>query len=164
MGYKLLSNEVNNLFEELKREYMIYAPKRFLKQGRYSDTDIIKYGEVNSFQEIVYKEKSTYPAKELITPINQTLYFFTEDEFRESKNPYGDKKILIFRDSYQAPTTWLFADLFSEVEIVDPRNIDKIDKTYEEIIKDSNSDIVMFMYNSSGFDSMVKAMIDKGVK
>lgn len=96
MGYKLLSNEVNNLFEELKREYMIYAPKRFLKQGRYSDTDIIKYGEVNSFQEIVYKEKSTYPAKELITPINQTLYFFTEDEFRESKNPYGDKKILIF--------------------------------------------------------------------
>ena len=164
MGYKLLSNEVNNLFEELKREYMIYAPKRFLKQGRYSDTDIIKYGEVNSFQEIVYKEKSTYPAKELITPINQTLYFFTEDEFRESKNPYGDKKILIFRDSYQAPTTWLFADLFSEVEIVDPRNIDKIDKTYEEIIKDSNSDIVMFMYNSSGFDSMVKAMIDKGIK
>ena len=90
MGYKLLSNEVNNLFEELKREYMIYAPKRFLKQGRYSDTDIIKYGEVNSFQEIVYKEKSTYPAKELITPINQTLYFFTEDEFRESKNPYGE--------------------------------------------------------------------------
>lgn len=75
-----------------------------------------------------------------------------------------DKKILIFRDSYQAPTTWLFADLFSEVEIVDPRNIDKIDKTYEEIIKESNSDIVMFMYNSSGFDSMVKAMIDKGIK
>ena len=36
--------------------------------------------------------------------------------------------------------------------------------TYEEIIKDSNSDIVMFMYNSSGFDSMVKAMIDKGIK
>ena len=55
MGYKLLSNEVNNLFEELKREYMIYAPKRFLKQGRYSDTDIIKYGEVNSFEEIIYK-------------------------------------------------------------------------------------------------------------
>ena len=43
-------------------------------------------------------------------------------------------------------------------------SIDKIDKTYEEIIKDSNSDIVMFMYNSSGFDSMVKAMIDKGIK
>ncbi|MEN8077738.1 anaerobic sulfite reductase subunit AsrA [Clostridioides difficile] len=96
MGYKLLSKEINNLFEELKKEYKIYAPKRFTKQGRYSDTDIIRYDEVNSFEEIIYKEKSTYPAKEIITPINQTLYFFTEDEFRESKNPYGDKKILIF--------------------------------------------------------------------
>ena len=38
------------------------------------------------------------------------------------------------------------------------------EQAYEEIIKDSNSDIVMFMYNSSGFDSMVKAMIDKGIK
>ena len=75
-----------------------------------------------------------------------------------------DKKILIFRDSYQAPTTWLFADLFSEVEIVDPRNIDKIDKTYEEIIKDSNSDIVMFMYNSFGFEGMIKEMIEKGIE
>lgn len=75
-----------------------------------------------------------------------------------------DKKILIFRDSYQAPTTWLFADLFREVEIADPRNIDKIDKTYKEIIEESNSDIVMFMYNSFGFDSMIKTMIDKGIK
>ena len=96
MGYKLLSNEINNLFEELKKEYKIYAPKRFSKQGRYSDTDIIKYDEISSFEEIVYDKKSTYPAKEIITPINQTLYFFTEDEFRESKNPHGDKKILIF--------------------------------------------------------------------
>lgn len=96
MGYKLLSNEMNNLFEELKKEYRIYAPKRFIKQGRYSDTDIIKYDEVNSFEEIIYKEKSTYPAKEVITPITQTLYYFTEDEFKESKNPFGDRKILIF--------------------------------------------------------------------
>ena len=82
----------------------------------------------------------------------------------ENEDALVDKKILIFRDSYQAPTTWLFADLFSEVEIADPRNIDKIDKTYKEIIEESNSDMVMFMYNSSGFDSMVKTMIDKGIK
>lgn len=82
----------------------------------------------------------------------------------KNENALADKKILIFRDSYQAPTTWLFADLFSEVEIADPRNIDKIDKTYKEIIEESNSDIVMFMYNSSGFDSMIKNMIDKGIK
>lgn len=96
MGYKLLSNEIDNLFDELRKEYKIFAPKRFEKQGRYSDTDIIQYAEVDTYNEIVFKEKSTYPAKEVITPINQTLYYFAEDEFKESKTPFADKKILIF--------------------------------------------------------------------
>ncbi|MDK2562910.1 hypothetical protein QOZ84_05065 [Romboutsia sedimentorum] len=82
----------------------------------------------------------------------------------KNKDALIDKKILVFRDSYQAPTTLMFADLFSEVEMIDPRNIDNINKTYEEIIKESNSDIVMFMYNSSGFDSMIDKMIEKGIK
>ena len=47
MGYKLNLKEVNELFNELKKEYIIYAPKRFEKQGRYSDTDIIKYDVIN---------------------------------------------------------------------------------------------------------------------
>lgn len=75
-----------------------------------------------------------------------------------------DKKILIFRDSYQAPNTLMFADLFSEVQFIDPRNIENVKMSYEEIIENSDSDIVMFMYNSSGFDSMIQNMIDKGSK
>lgn len=46
MGYNLSFNEVNTLFEELKKDYKIYAPKRFEKQGRYSDTDIIRYYKI----------------------------------------------------------------------------------------------------------------------
>ncbi|ATD56093.1 anaerobic sulfite reductase subunit AsrA [Clostridium chauvoei] len=95
MGYNLSFTEVNTLFEELKKDYKIYAPKRFEKQGRYSDTDIIRYDEVSSIEEIEFKEKSDYPAKEVITPISQTLYYFTEDEFRESSIGHN-KKILIF--------------------------------------------------------------------
>lgn len=75
-----------------------------------------------------------------------------------------DKKVLIFRDSYQAPTTLMFADLFSEVQFIDPRNIENIEMSYEKIIQNSGSDIIMFMYNSSGFDSMIKNMTDKGIK
>ena len=82
----------------------------------------------------------------------------------KNDNALTDKKILVFRDSYQAPTTLLFADLFSEVIFVDPRNITKIDMSYEEIINCADTDIVMFMYNSSGFDSMIIRMIDKGIK
>lgn len=95
MGYNLSLKEVNTLFEELKKEYKIYAPKRFRKQGRYSDTDIIRYDEVSTVEEIEFKEKSDYPAKEVITPISQTLYLFTEDEFRESSVGHN-KKILMF--------------------------------------------------------------------
>lgn len=95
MGYNLSFQEVNTLFEDLKKEYKIYAPKRFKKQGRYSDTDIIKYDEVSTVEEIEFKEKSHYPVKEIITPITQTLYYFTEDEFRESSIGHN-KKILIF--------------------------------------------------------------------
>ena len=95
MGYNLSFQEVNTLFEDLKKEYKIYAQKRFKKQGRYSDTDIIKYDEVSTVEEIEFKEKSHYPVKEVITPITQTLYYFTEDEFRESSIGHN-KKILIF--------------------------------------------------------------------
>ena len=95
MGYNLSFQEVNALFEDLKKEYKIYAPKRFKKQGRYSDTDIIKYYEISTVEEIEFKEKSHYPVKEVITPITQTLYYFTEDEFRESSIGHN-KKILIF--------------------------------------------------------------------
>lgn len=60
--------------------------------------------------------------------------------------------------------TLMLADLFSQVEIVDPRYIENLDMTYEDIIKRSDSDIVLFMYNSFGFEGMIKEMIDKGIK
>ncbi|MGL4362985.1 MAG: anaerobic sulfite reductase subunit AsrA [Cellulosilyticaceae bacterium] len=94
MGYNLSFETVNSLFNELKKEYKIYAPKRFAKAGRYSDQDIIRYAEVNNVEEIVFDEKSDYSAKEVVTPITQTLFYFTEEEYRESK--IHDKKILIF--------------------------------------------------------------------
>ena len=87
-------NELVEAFDKLSKEYDIYAPKRFKKQGRYSDTDIIRYDIVTKAEEIVFDEKSDFPAKEVLSPITQTLYYFTEDEYRESKEK--SKKILIF--------------------------------------------------------------------
>lgn len=96
MGYNLSPKEVDILFATLSKEYKIFAPKRFKKQGRYSATDIIKYAEISTFDEMETSEKSTYSAKEIITPIVQTLYYFSEDGFTEAKDMYPDKKILIF--------------------------------------------------------------------
>jgi len=94
MSYILSSEKADALFSELKKQYRIYAPKRFKAQGRFSDTDIIRYAEVSSLEEIVFDEKSDYPAKEVISPIQQALFFFTEDEYRTSKG--NTKPILLF--------------------------------------------------------------------
>ena len=72
-----------------------------------------------------------------------------------NKDALNDKKILIIRDSYQAPTSWLFADVFSEVQLVDQRYTEKLDLSIKEIIEDSDADMVMFMYNSTDFKSMI---------
>lgn len=84
MSYTLTKSQAENLLACLKKEFKIYAPKRFPKQGRYSDTDIIRYDEIGHFDEIVFDEKSDFPAKEVINPIQQALFYFNEDEYRES--------------------------------------------------------------------------------
>lgn len=94
MGFEINLTKVNDILKELSAEYDIYAPKRFPKQGRYSDTDLVKYDIVTTAEEIVWDEKSDFPAKEVLSPITQTLFYFTEDEYRESK--VSSKKILIF--------------------------------------------------------------------
>ncbi|MBS7009444.1 anaerobic sulfite reductase subunit AsrA [Anaerostipes sp.] len=93
MEYSLNIAQTDKVLGALREKYRVYAPKRFPKEGRYSDTDIIRYAQVESFKDIVWEEKSDYPAKEVITPIQQTLFYYTEDEYRTSKDPV--KPVLI---------------------------------------------------------------------
>lgn len=85
MGFSLSVSQADTVLHALQQDYRIYAPKRFPKQGRYSDTDIIRYAEVHSFADIVWDTKSDYPTKEVITPLQQAIFYFTEDEYRASK-------------------------------------------------------------------------------
>lgn len=93
MGYTLTAAQANQVLAALRKDYTVYAPKRFRNQGRYSATDIIRYDEVERWEDIVWDVKSDYPAKEVLTPIQQAIFYFTEDEYRESKGP--KKPILI---------------------------------------------------------------------
>lgn len=94
MDYSLSTAQADTVLNALSRDFDIYAPKRFPKEGRYSDTDVIRYDKVDKFSDIVWDIKSDYPAKEIIHPIQETLFYFTEDEFRESKGP--KRPLLIF--------------------------------------------------------------------
>ena len=69
MDYVLNTAQAEEVLRALKKDYCIYAPKRFPKEGRFSDTDIIRYDSVENVSEIVWDTKSDYPAKEVINPI-----------------------------------------------------------------------------------------------
>ena len=94
-NYLLHAKEMNELFAKLEKQYAIYAPVRIHAGGRYAQQDSILYKEVHTYEEIEFRDRSTYPAKEVLTPVTETLFYFTEDEFKESKLK-DDRDLLIF--------------------------------------------------------------------
>ena len=87
MGYKIDIKSLNNLFDKLRQEYVIYAPKVFKGEGTYSDTDRIRYGEIAKIEEVVFDQKSEFSYKEILTPISDTLFYFTENQIKEADAP-----------------------------------------------------------------------------
>lgn len=63
-------------------------------EGCFSDTDIIRYGKVEKLDDIEWDKKSEYSFKEILLAINETLFYFTEDQTMIPKGP--EKDILIF--------------------------------------------------------------------
>lgn len=94
MGYEISKKHAQKLFVELLEDYTIYAPKVFLGDGTFANTDTIRYGEVTSIDEIEFAQKSDYSFKEIIFPISQTLFYYTEDEIKLPDSKM--KKSLVF--------------------------------------------------------------------
>ncbi len=94
MSYTVSFERMNELIQSLQSNYKIFAPVRFEKRGRYSDTDMVRYANISCVEEIVHDEKSDFSPKEVVFPVTQAILYFTESEFMESR--VHDKKILIF--------------------------------------------------------------------
>lgn len=94
MGYIINTLKFNDFLKKLEEQYKIYAPVNLKGKGTFSDTDSVRYSEINTIEEIVFNKKSNFSPKEIILPITQTLFYFTEDSVLEPK--VDDKKILIF--------------------------------------------------------------------
>ena len=84
---RFITENVNNILRQLSKDYLIYAPKVFEGDGRFSDTDTIRYGEISSIEEIVFDKKSEYSFKEILLPISETLFYFTEDNVVVPEGP-----------------------------------------------------------------------------
>lgn len=94
MGIKLNVEKFDNYIKELKKDYKIYAPVLMEGKGTFSDTDTVRYAEIDSIKEVVFDKKSNFSAKEVVLPITQTLFYFTEDAYIEPKQE--EKGVLIF--------------------------------------------------------------------
>ena len=84
MGYQLTTDQMNRLCDKWKETYLIYGPRRMTGEGMYSDTDVIRYGQLDTFGELELEKKSDYSFKEVLLPITQLLFYFTEDSVKEA--------------------------------------------------------------------------------
>lgn len=94
MGYCLNKDNMNNVIKKWSKDYCIFAPKCSPGGGAFSETDVVRYGQVVSVEEIVFDKKSNFSFKEVLLPISQTLFYFTEDSVKEADGP--EKKVIIF--------------------------------------------------------------------
>lgn len=94
MGYQLSRQALADAFKSWSGKYDVYAPTVFAGTGRFCETDVIRYGKVTDPADIVWDARSDYSFKEILTPICQVLFYFTEHSVRESEFP--EKGAVIF--------------------------------------------------------------------
>ena len=94
MGFKLDRGEMDKIFSDLAGKYDIYAPVVKEGEGTFSDIDVIRYDKVKSLDEIEWKKRSDYSFKEVLLSINETIFYFTEDQTTVPGGP--EKEILLF--------------------------------------------------------------------
>ena len=83
MKISLTKEDFNIALEKLKKDYRIFAPKLLPFKGTFSDTPVIRYEEINSFEEICFDQKSDFSPKEVLLPITQRMFYFTENDYKE---------------------------------------------------------------------------------
>ena len=92
---------MKQLFGRWKADYILLGPRRMAGEGMYSDTDVIRYGELENWEDLEWEQRSHYSFKEAVLPITQILFYFTEETVTEAQ-PERRKPALIFLRSYDA--------------------------------------------------------------
>lgn len=118
MGFIMDNIKFNSILKEVQKEYKIYAPTFMEGKGTFSDTDSIRYAEINTIEEVVFDRKSNFSPKEVILPITQTLFYFTEDKIIEPE--VDSKKILIFLRSCDIHSVKRLDEIYLRNGAVDP--------------------------------------------
>jgi anaerobic sulfite reductase subunit A len=95
MGFTLTPQNFDDALAALSASHRIIAPVRQKGQGAFSDTDVIGYGEVSKFEQIVWKEKTYFSPKEHLFPIREPLFYF-QNGTPATPELSDDRPIIIF--------------------------------------------------------------------
>jgi anaerobic sulfite reductase subunit A len=82
MGYKLSIDQFNTFLDGLKTVYDVYGPAVDPDKGNYSDTDRVTYRKISRFDDLKLKQKSFFSPKEVLFPIREPLFHFSDDSIR----------------------------------------------------------------------------------
>lgn len=83
MAYRFHPEEFDQMLVELGSAYKLYGPTRYPNAGPLSETDLVAFGPVTKVADLELNVQSMFPPKELLLPVNQTLFYFTEDRILE---------------------------------------------------------------------------------
>ena len=93
-GFVFLPKGFDEVVLNLGKKYRIYAPVLKAGEGRFTDTDVVRYDFIKEAAEIELEKKSDYSFKEILTPLSQTLFFFTENEVNEADQDISE--VIVF--------------------------------------------------------------------
>lgn len=91
---KLSKNEFVTKINSLNQEYRFFGPVRKKAAGRYSDTDVVYYQVTDDVSQFDFSVKSDFSAKEIATPMNQTLFHFQDGKIIEAG--YDNRPVIVF--------------------------------------------------------------------
>ena len=85
------------ILKKLAEKRLIYAPVLKVGEGRFTDTDVVRYDYVTELSQIELSKKSDYAFKEILTPLSETLFFFTENEVKTADR--DPREVIVFLKS-----------------------------------------------------------------
>ncbi|MBQ6621392.1 MAG: anaerobic sulfite reductase subunit A [Mogibacterium sp.] len=97
MGFVYSVDGFNKVIGSLREKYRIFAPVLKVGEGRFTDTDVIRYDFIDRIDEAELERRSDYSFKEILLPLSETLFFFTEDEIKTAD--YDARPVIVLMRS-----------------------------------------------------------------
>src|SRR3972149_382070 len=78
------SDEGKVISDTISKHYRIIAPVEKPGKGRFSDTSLVTYEQIHSFDEIEFFKKTHLSAKSVLLPARQTMFSFHDNKIEEA--------------------------------------------------------------------------------